>query len=242
MPFSSYCNGAGERARPAAMAIAPRADGRLLARRTAITGAAEGGRQFGLDEGFDPVAHALTHSGFDRVDPGVEKPGFRLTGWMHGMGLADKVRHGVVSRGTAALQRPNPGEWVATPGDYATLSKVHHIPDGTQRFATARRHNGPADHHLQCANPRLADFTDRGVSAVSDRTEANGFGFSVSISADCHFAGYQSVALEFLVNDKTEFAQHASALTPLPEGGFASAGSMLNHSLNQAPEVISSFP
>jgi len=42
------------------------------------------------------------------------------------------VRHGVVSRGTAALQRPNPGVWVATPGDYATLPKVHHIPDGTE--------------------------------------------------------------------------------------------------------------
>jgi hypothetical protein len=50
---------------------------------------------------------------------------------MHGMGLADKVRHGVVSRGTAALQRPNPGEWVATPGDYATLSNVYHLSDGT---------------------------------------------------------------------------------------------------------------
>lgn len=34
-------------------------------------------------------------------------------------------------RGIAALQRPNLGVWVATPGDYATLSKVHHIPDGT---------------------------------------------------------------------------------------------------------------
>ena len=43
----------------------------------------------------------------------------------------------------------------------------------------------------------------------------------MSISADCHFAGYQSVALEFLVNDKTEFAQHDSAITPLAEGGFA---------------------
>src|SRR5829696_1211390 len=131
--------GAGERARPAAMAIAPHADGRLLARRTAITGAAEGGRQFRLDEGFDPVAHALTHARLDRVDPGVGKPGFRLTGWMHRMGLADKVRHGVVSRGTAALQRPNPGEWVATPGDYATLSKVHHIPDGTVRLHGSHR-------------------------------------------------------------------------------------------------------
>ena len=37
----------------------------------------------------------------------------------------------MVSRGTAALQRPNPGEWVATPGDYATLSNVHHLSDGT---------------------------------------------------------------------------------------------------------------
>src|SRR5699024_10976045 len=31
----------------------------------------------------------------------------------------------------------------------------------------------------------------------------------------------QSVAPEFLVNDKTEFAQLAYAITPLPEGGFA---------------------
>jgi len=37
----------------------------------------------------------------------------------------------VVSNGTLALQRPNPVLWASTPGDYATLSKVHHIPDGT---------------------------------------------------------------------------------------------------------------
>ncbi|WP_246776941.1 hypothetical protein [Microvirga sp. VF16] len=47
------------------------------------------------------------------------------------MGLAGKVRHGVVSRGTAALQRPNPAVWVVTPGDYATLSKVYHLSGGT---------------------------------------------------------------------------------------------------------------
>ena len=37
----------------------------------------------------------------------------------------------MVSNGTLALQRPNPVLWASTPGDYATLSKVHHIPDGT---------------------------------------------------------------------------------------------------------------
>jgi hypothetical protein len=65
------------------MAIAPRADGRRGARCTAIAGAAQGGIQFDLDKGFDPIADPLAHSCFDRVDPGVEKPGFRLPGRMH---------------------------------------------------------------------------------------------------------------------------------------------------------------
>jgi hypothetical protein len=62
------------------MAIAPCADGRLVARRTAIAGSTEGGPQFGLNEGFDLVAHPLAPSGLGWVDPGVEKPGFRFAG------------------------------------------------------------------------------------------------------------------------------------------------------------------
>ncbi len=113
------------------MAVAASAGRLVVMPLAAIAGAAESRLQFGLDEGFDPVAHPLAYTGLDRVDPVVEKPGLRLAGRMHRMGLADKVRHGVVSRGTGALQRPNPALWVAAPGDYATLSKVHHIPDGT---------------------------------------------------------------------------------------------------------------
>jgi hypothetical protein len=60
------------------MAIAPRADGRRGARCTAIAGAAQGGIQFGLDESLDPVADPFAHAGLDRVNPAVEKPGFRL--------------------------------------------------------------------------------------------------------------------------------------------------------------------
>src|SRR4029450_10365977 len=122
-----WAEGAGERARATAMAIALSANGRSVAGRTAIAWPAQSRLKLRLDEGFDPVAHPLAHAGLDRVDPIVEKPGLRLAGRMHCICLADKVGHGVVSHGTGALQRPNPAVWVATPGDYATLLKVRQL-------------------------------------------------------------------------------------------------------------------
>ncbi|WP_457091467.1 calcium-binding protein [Microvirga sp. P5_D2] len=58
-------------------------------------------------------------------------------------------------------------------------------------------------------------FVSRGGTEAND---AQG-GFP-SISAGGHFAAHQSVASEFLVNDKTEFAQKDSAIAPLAGGGF----------------------
>jgi hypothetical protein len=117
------------------MAIAAGAGRWLVRALAAIAGPAERSVEFGLDERFDPVADPLAHARLDRVDPIVEKSGLRLAGRMRCICLADKVRHGVVSRGTGALQRPNPAVWVATPGDYATLSKVYHLSDGTLKVA-----------------------------------------------------------------------------------------------------------
>ncbi|TDR27726.1 acyl-CoA dehydrogenase family protein, partial [Aquamicrobium defluvii] len=56
-----------------------------------------------------------------------------------------------------ALQRPNPVLWASTPGDYATLSKVHHIPDGTDGAAIIR----------QTASCKL--FCSEMVGRVADR-------------------------------------------------------------------------
>lgn len=68
----------------------------------------------------------------------------------------------------------------------------------------------PTFNVIRSATP---SFQVERVSVTSDGTEAH--------DAQGGFVAHQNVALEFLVNDKTEFAQWDSAITPLAGGGFA---------------------
>jgi len=68
----------------------------------------------------------------------------------------------------------------------------------------------PTSNVIRSATP---SFQVERVSVTSDGTEAH--------DAQGGFVAHQNVASEFLINDKTEFAQWDSAITPLAEGGFA---------------------
>ena len=68
----------------------------------------------------------------------------------------------------------------------------------------------PTSNVIRSATP---SFQVERVSVTSDGTEAH--------DAQGGFVAHQNVASEFLVNDKTEFAQHDSAITPFAGGGFA---------------------
>src|SRR6516165_11695820 len=71
------------------------ADRRLQA--ASVSGSLQGSVQLAFDHGLDEAAHPITHHGFNRVKPIVEKIHSRISDRLRGIMLRGNALHGVVS-------------------------------------------------------------------------------------------------------------------------------------------------
>src|SRR6266404_1225385 len=66
-------------------------------RAASVSGSLQGYAQLAFDHGLDEAAHPITHHGFNRVEPIVEKIHSRISDRLRGIMLRGNALHGVVS-------------------------------------------------------------------------------------------------------------------------------------------------
>src|SRR6266542_7148113 len=66
-------------------------------RAASVSGSLQGYAQLAFDHGLDEAAHPITHHGFNRVEPIVEKMHSRISDRLRGIMLRGNALHGVVS-------------------------------------------------------------------------------------------------------------------------------------------------
>src|SRR5437879_12287829 len=69
----------------------------LRLRAACVSGSLQRYAQLAFDHGLDEAAHPITHHGFNRVEPIVEKIHSRISDRLRGIMLRGNALHGVVS-------------------------------------------------------------------------------------------------------------------------------------------------